>query len=519
MNKNHRQVARAAALVMVAFAISRLLGLLRLMIFSSYFGTGPQMDAYEAALGIPDALFMIVAGGALGSAFIPVFSGRLTTGHKEQAWHMASSIINIMLAVLVPASIVCIIFAPWLVQHLVAPELPIEVQLLSARLMRIMLISPTIFGISGIFMGILNAHQHFLLPAIAPILYNLGLIIGGIVGGTTSLGVMGPTIGVVAGAVAHLLVQLPGLLHYQARYTFTFGKGDPAVRDVGLLIAPRMLGMGATQINSIITNSLATRYGIGAISSLRFAWRLMLLPQGIFAQAVGYAVFPTFSAQHALGQLDELRGTLYMTLRMLVALTIPATAAFIVIGQPIVALMFERGLFDQVSTQYVTWALGFYALGLVGHSTLEVLGRAFFALQDTWSPAIAAIIALVINVVLGLTLPIMFTGLLWLPHSALALATAVAALVEAGLLLLWIQKRLGNQETGALWQTSWRVLLASGGMAIVLYGWMRIAPDNPWLQVLVALPLGLATYGGLGILAGVDEIMTTVRLLLRKSEG
>ena len=517
MNKDQRQVARAAALVMVAFTISRLLGLVRLVIFSRYFGTGPEMDAYEAALRIPDALFMIVAGGALGSAFIPVFSSRLARDQRSAAWQMASAIINLMLAVLIPISILCIILAPWLVTSFVAPGLPWEVQQQTIALMRIMLVSPAIFGVSGIVMGILNAHQHFLLPAIAPIVYNLGLIIGGIVGGRTNLGIKGPAYGMLVGAVGHLLIQIPGLIHYKARYTLSLGKQDPGVREVGLLIAPRALGMGATQINSIITNSLATRFGIGAISSLAFAWRLMLLPQGVFAQAVGSAVFPTFSSQKALGKLDELRQTLYMTLRTLVALTIPATAAFIVIGQPIVALMFERGLFDDVSTKYVTWALGFYALGLVGHSALEVLGRAFFALQDTWTPAVAAVVALVINVVLGLTLPSVFTMWGWLPHSALALATAVAALIEAGILLWIIQDRLGNQDTKSLWRTGWRVCLATVGMAFVLYIWQYYAPENALIQVAVAVPLGLIVYGGLATAFGVNELWLTIRMLLRKT--
>jgi putative peptidoglycan lipid II flippase len=346
--------------------------------------------------------------------------------------------------------------------------------------------------------------------------YNLGLIVGGIVGGRTRLGIIGPAIGMLVGAVGHLVIQIPGLIHYKARYALTLGTQDPGVREVGSLIAPRALGMGATQINSIITNSLATRFGIGAISSLAFAWRLMLLPQGVFAQAVGSAVFPTFSSQYALGKLDELRETLYMTLRTLATLTIPATAAFIVIGHPIVALMFERGLFDDVSTQYVTWALGFYALGLVGHSALEVLGRAFFALQDTWTPAIAAVVALVINVVLGLILPSFFAVWGWLPHSALALATAIAALIEAGILLYLIQGRLGTQETRSLWHTVLRASLATMGMAVILYIWQYYAPDNALIQVLVAVPLGLVVYGGLAAVFGVNELWLTVRMLLRK---
>ncbi len=282
------------------------------------------------------------------------------------------------------------------------------------------------------------------------------------------------------------------------------------------MIAPRALGMGATQINSIITNNLASRYGIGAISSLAIAWRVMLLPEGVFAQAVGSAVFPTFSAQMALGKLDEMRETLFVTLRTLIALTIPATAALIVVGQPMVALMFQRGYFDDVSTQYVTWALSFYAIGLVGHSALEVLGRAFFALQDTWTPAMAAVVALIINVVLGLTLPLFFAARGWMPHSALALATAIAALIEAGLLLWLIQRRLGNQESRALWRTVWRVCAASSVMAVVLLIWLAYAPDSTFIQVLVAVPLGLIVYIGIAILMGVDELMSTVRMVLHK---
>jgi putative peptidoglycan lipid II flippase len=206
-----------------------------------------------------------------------------------------------------------------------------------------------------------------------------------------------------------------------------------------------------------------------------------------------------------------------MTLRTLVALTVPATVAFIVIGQPIVSLMFERGLFNDVSTIYVTWALGFYALGLVGHSALEVLGRAYFALQDTWTPAIAAVVALVINVVLGLILPSVFRMWGWLPHSALALATAIAALIEAGMLLWLIQSRLGNQDTQSLWQTGWRVLLAALCMAGVLAVWRLYAPDSPLIQVVIAIPLGLLVYIGLAAALGVKELWLVVHMLLHKS--
>ena len=195
METSQRQVARAAALVMAAFAVSRLLGLVRQMTFGAYFGIGPEMDAYVAAVSIPDAIFLIVAGGALGSAFIPLFTGRLARGEVAAAWRLYSAVITLLVAVVAPISLLCILLAPWLVGTIVAPALPPEVQARTVALMRVMLLSPTIFSVSGIVMGALNAHQHFLLPAIAPIVYNVGLIVGAMWGGLTPLGAMGASIG------------------------------------------------------------------------------------------------------------------------------------------------------------------------------------------------------------------------------------------------------------------------------------------------------------------------------------
>ena len=513
---SHRTVARAAALVMVAFSVSRLLGLVRQMVFALYFGTSPEADAYVAAVKIPDTLFLVVAGGALGSAFIPLFTQRLARDDREAAWALASSVINLLIAVLVPISLLCIVLAPWLVRVLVAPALSVEVQARTVELMRVMLVSPTIFGVSGILMGALNAHQHFLLPALAPIVYNLGLILGGIWGGMTPLGVMGPAVGMIVGAVGHLLVQLPGLRHFEARYVPTFGLNDPTVRKVGMLIAPRMLGVAAFQINMIVISNLASRLGSGAISALEYGWRLMLLPQGIFAQAVGTAVFPTFSTQVAEGQDQAMRGTLIRTLRLLMALTIPASVGLAVLGTPIIVLVFEGGEFDAVSTRNVSWALGFFAVGLVGHSALEILGRAFYAMHDTWTPAGAAIIAVLLNGVLGLVLPSLFERAGWMPIGGLALATAIAALVEAGLLVVRADQRLGGLDFISFARTAWRVSVASAGMAAVLFFFLQQAPDPALLRVGLGIPLGAGTYALIAWLLGVRELRDATNLVLRR---
>jgi putative peptidoglycan lipid II flippase len=517
METGQRQVARAAVLVMAAFAASRLLGLVRQVVMGAYYGTGPEMDAFVTAGRIPEAIFLVVAGGALGSAFIPMFTSRLARDETEAAWRLGSSMITILVALLLPISLLCIVLAPWLVRVVVAPDMAAEVQVRTVALMRVMLLSPTIFGVSGILMGILNAHQHFLLPALAPIVYNLGLILGAVWGGQTSLGAMGPAIGMVVGAVGHLLVQVPGLVRHGARVWPTLGRGDRGVREVGILIAPRVLGVAAAQINIIVITNLASRLGPDAISALNYAWMIMLLPQGVFAQAVGTAVFPTFSKQAALGKTEELSHTLVNAIQMLIALTIPASVGMVMLGEPIVATMFERGAFDATSTQVVAAALAYFALGLVGYSVLEVLGRAFFALHNTWTPALTAMISVTLNALLGWVLPPVFAAAGASPLSGLALAAALATLVEAATLFLLLRRRLGGIAGGLLIQTTTRVAAASVGMALALAVFRVAAPQSAVMQALIGVPVGLIVYTVLAWVLRVDQLQLMVRLLARRT--
>jgi putative peptidoglycan lipid II flippase len=362
-------------------------------------------------------------------------------------------------------------------------------------------------------MGILNAHQHFLLPAVAPIVYNLGLIGGGIVGGLTDAGAMGPAIGMVVGAVGHFAVQVPGLMRHQARFRPTFGRGDAGVQEVGLLIAPRVLGMAAAQINAIVISNLASRLGIGAISSLDFALMLAMLPQGVFAQAVGTAVFPTFSRQAALGQHKRLRETVGNALGMLITLTIPSTVGLILLGRPIVATLLQRQAFDATSTAAVAWALAFFAVGLVGHSALEVLGRAFFALQDTWTPALVATGAVIVNGVLAVLLPGVFERLGGMPLGGLALATSIAALVQMVALYIVLRRRLGTFEGQVLRDTALRVTAASLAMAVALWLLLHFGPASPYLQAFLGVPLGVVVYVAVAWVLGVGQLKVAFQMV------
>lgn len=515
MNRGGRQIAKAATLVMALFVVSRVFGLVREMVVGALFGTSAAYDAYQAAARIPEMIFLVVAGGALGSAFIPAFADHMAKEDYTGAWRLVSAIVNLALIVLTVTAGLTAVFAPVLVRTVIAPGFDPPQQALTARLLRLMLLSPVIFGVSGIVMGALNAHQHFLLPALAPSVYNLSIIGGALLLGPR-LGVMGMAVGVVVGAVLHLLVQVPGLMRYGARYIPTLGLDDPSVREVGRLMAPRVLGTAIIQLNFVVNNSLASMMGEGAVSAINYAWLLMMLPQGVFAQAVGTAAFPTFAEQVARGERDEMRSTLVATLRAVFFLSIPATVGLLMLGRPLVGLLFERGAFEAGSTEAVTWALAFYALGLVGYAGLEIVARAFYALHDTLTPVWVGGLAMGLNVALSLTLPGVFGLVGWPQHAGLALANSVAILLELVALLVLMQRRMNGLEGRRTLTAFAKSGLAALAMGVVLLGWQAVLPGAGSLVLGGGgIVLGVAVYLGAALLLRVEELRAFARLVGR----
>ena len=514
-----RQIVRAASIVMVAFALSRVLGLVRQMVIAGQFGTGVEMDAYQAAFRLPDLLFQLMAGGALGSAFIPTFTGYLTRGDRAGARHLVSAIINLVLVILTLTAVVGALVAPWLVEWIIAPGFDAPTTALTVRLMRVMLISSVIFGVSGVLMGALNAHQHFLLPAVAPMLYNLS-IIGGTLFLAPSMGVMGLAAGVVVGSALHLLVQVPGLIHFDVRYAPVLTVQDPGVREVARLMGPRVLGLAVVQLNFLVNTNLASRLGEGAVSAINFAWLLMLLPQGVFAQAVATAAFPTFAKQVARGERAAMRSALAATLRAIFALSLPAAVGLAVLRGPLIAMLFERGAFGETSTDLVAWALLFYALGLVAHAGLEIVARAFYALHDTKTPLLIGGGAMLLNVGLSLTLPPLFESLGWLPHGGLALANSLATTLEL-LGLLWIIRgRLQGLEEQRSRLTILRSTAAAALMGLALGALLWALPEaNPLLLGPAGIALGATVYTGAAWALGVEEVRAIAAGVARRIHG
>src|SRR5579883_3399875 len=367
-----RALTLASAIVAATYFGSRVLGALRTTAIAHAFGTPPELDAYYIGNRIPDLLFQVIAGATLASAFIPTFARVRSRRGEDAAWRLASAALNLVTLATALLAIVAFVLAPKLVP-LTAPGLgdsvgrgP-EMRALAVKLTRLMLAAPIIFALSGMVSGILNARRRFFLSGVAPMLYNLGIIAGailyGIVGGSARFGVTLLAVATVAGAGGHLLVQLPGLARVGMRYVPTLGLRDPAVREVVVLMLPRMLGLAAVQINFAVSNYFASQMAAGTVSSLSYAWSLVVLPLALVGQAISTAVFPHMADQAADDDdhHQELRNTLAQALRIIVFLTIPATAGLVVLRVPVTSLLLQHGSFTAHDTGVVATALLFYS--------------------------------------------------------------------------------------------------------------------------------------------------------------
>lgn len=517
-NTATRQIARGASVVMLAFVLGNLIGLARNMILIRVFGTSLELDSFYAANRLAEALFNLVAGGALGSAFIPTFTGLLTTDRRADAWRLASAIANLILIVLIVVALLATIFAPQIVDHvlfLLNPSQEPVQQELTVALLRVLLPTVVIFGLSGLVMGILNAHQVFLIPAIAPAMYSLGMILGVLVL-PESLGIFRLAWGALAGAGLHLLVQVPRLLRLGGRYVPTFGLKLPEVREVARLMGPRLIGVAVVQINFIVNTIIALSLPDGSVSAIAQGFALMLMPQMAIAQSIAIAAMPTFSAQAAIGKNDELRASLGATLRMVLLLSVPASLGLILLRGPIVSLLYQNEVCGPGCTGMIAWALLWYAAGLVGHSLVEIISRAFYALHDTRTPVAVGVGAMSLNVVLSLLLANLFGRIGWQPHGGLALANSAATALEMVLLLALMRRRLNGLEGPSVARATLQAGAAGLGMLLALTGWLALTSNLPaWFVVLGGVAAGAAVYGLLLAALRVDEVGQALGLVQR----
>jgi len=546
---NNSQLIRAAIIVLIGFLASGVLGFVRTGILSAQFGTSEAHDAFLAAQRIPEIIFVLVAGGALGSSFIPIYAKRREADENE-AWRLASAVMTLASVAAAVLGIVVALFADPLVQFVLLPQSSPEIQALTANMTRMMMVTPFIFAISGLIMGILQSHGLFLLPSIAISMNNIGIMIGAlliaplvtsdpyvavdVISGSSAIAitglntlpvdqvgnasVYGLAYGAILSAVLHLVFNAVGLFSIKAKLRPNFNPRIEGVSEVLKLMIPRVLGLGVVQINFLVNIVLSDGMVEGSFVALTTAFTLMFFAIGIIGQSVGSALFPTLSALYAENDMDGFKDRLASAMRSVLFLAFPATVAFIVMGEPIVSI-FERGEWTSESTQGTAWALAFYATGIAGFVLLEVLSRAFYALADTWTPVKIGIGAMLSNIVFSLIF-IQFIGnpdnLARGSFAGLALANASTTLVES--LILWwlISKRVGGIHDRFIISGSLKAIIASLIMGIVLYFLPNFVPFTGFPLALAGAVIGGLAFFGIAIALGLDEAKVVPMMILRR---
>src|SRR6476469_1761650 len=436
---DHHPVAKAAGLIGAATCSSRVLGFIRDMVLARLFGATAAADAFFVAYRVPNLLRELFAEGSMSAAFIPVFTDYHTTRTKREAWELASAMFTTLLTIVTLIMLLGIIAAPGIV-WLLAPGFHDDPEQLALTTLLTRMMFPYLIFISlaALAMGILNSLRAFAAPALSPVFFNI-VIIGCAVFLSPLLAepIYGVAIGVVAGGAAQFAMQLPGLKARGLLMGFRFEPGHPGVRRVGYLVLPSLLGLSVTQVNITISTILSSFFP-GGPTYLFYGMRLIQFPLGIFGVALATAILPTLSAQASRGAWDDLRGTLAFSLRMILFIMLPAMLGLILLRQPIIHLFFEHGTFTAHDTAETALAVLCYSVGLWAFGGVRIIVSAFYSLQDTKTPAIAAAVAVAANIVFSLLL------MSPLGASGLALATALAGMVNGGILVVVLNRRLGG---------------------------------------------------------------------------
>ncbi|MFH0777052.1 MAG: murein biosynthesis integral membrane protein MurJ [Candidatus Eisenbacteria bacterium] len=498
-----RHVAVSASKISLGTSASRVLGLVRDMTKAYFFGTGVAADAFTVAFRIPNLLRALFAEGTLSAAFVPVFGEHLARGGRENVWRLASVAWSLLAIVLVAVSLAGMAVAPFVVGVMAHGYKPIPGKLeLTISLTRIMFPYIVFVGLTALAMGILNSFRHFFAPAISPVLLNLGMIASMFLlcprmGDVPEKQVYGLAIGVLVGGAAQLGIQIPFLKKKGMSFRFRPQWRHPEVRRIVTLMLPGVIGLGILEINVFVDTYLGALLRPGSVAALEYGSRLMQLPLGVFAVAIGTAILPTLSIQAARSDMGQLRDTFSFAVRLVCFIMIPASLGLIVLRYPIIRLIFERGEFRQGDSVSMTaMALMFYSAGLASYGMVKCTAPVFYSLKDTKTPVRTAAIAMLSNIVLNIIL-MQFLGL-----GGLALATALSATLNVALLMRSLRRRLGTIKGREILSSVLRIVAAAGFMAVVCATSARLlgetldvgALPGRLVQVAGSLLLGVCSY-------------------------
>lgn len=511
--KKFSRLTQISFLLAILFGLDKGLGVLRTIIIGREFGLSESLDVFNAANNLPDLLFALISGGALAIAFIPVLSEILSKEGQESAWRLFSKVANLAFVVTgVLAILIGILAGPMVRGQLgIAPGFSPEQQTLAIELMRLHLISTLIFSISGLVMGGLQANQHFLLPAVAPLVYDLGQIFGAVILAPAEgyriagiqlpalgMGIHGLVYGVIIGAALHLLVQVPGLIKYHFRWYPVFDFKDESLRKVLRLMGPRLISMLFIQLIFLARDNLASRLSTGSVTALTYGWWLQQVPETLIGTAIATALLPTLAEHIAANDQKAFKDTIERSLRVMIAVSVPITVAISIASLPLIEKAFG---FPLEGAQMILWAAQGYLIGLMGHCVVELGVRSFYAKQNAKVPMFVSAMGLVLYI--GLAIPLMGS----LEAGGIALANSISYSIQAIVLVIVLNRSL--PEKFKLGGTILRTVFS--GMAAALVTWMVYS------FLPIALPGWVLSIGaiGLGMLAGAIPIWREVRLLVQ----
>ena len=506
---------------------SRILGLAREQVLAAFFGASHDisMDAYNVAFRIPNLLRDLFAEGAMSSAFVPTFTDYLTSRGKDAAWRVATNVITALIVVTGVLVVLGIVFAEPLVHLLAAKEYTSNPEKLSltVSLARIMLPSLLFIALAAAVMGMLNSLHHYFIPALSPAMFNVLTIICAfaLVPVLKPLGIQPITaiaIGTLLGGVAQLALQWPTLRGEGFRYRPALNWRDEGLRRVLLLMGPGSIGMAATQINLLVNMQLATSQAQGSASWLNYAFRLMYLPIGLFGVSIATATLPAVSRHVSLKDLSGVRDTITRGISLMLMLNVPATVGLVVLGVPIVRVIFERGAFKPNDTLATATALQLYAVGLIGYSVVRITSPVFYALGRSRVPVIVSAVAVLVNATLSILL------VRTMGYAGLALGTSLAALFNGTVLFVILGQSIGGLNERRLLGSALRITLASVAMGAAAFGvdyWLStLLPQRTlvWQIIRLAGTIGIAliVLAGVASALKIEEFNDSVRMVLRR---
>jgi len=519
--KPTESVTAAAFIIALSGIVSRILGLFRDRILASQFGAGDTLDVYYASFRVPDLIYNLLILGALSAAFIPIFTGLFFKDKKEEAWKMAAGVLNVSVLVIAGLSLILVACAPWIMKLLTPGFSPEKLEMV-VLFTRIMFLSPLLLGISAVFGGVLVSLKKFLMYSLAPIFYNIGIILG-VLFLVPWIGSVGLAWGVVLGAFLHMLIQYPSVKSSGFHFSFKWfnALSDSEVKRVLYLMVPRMLSIAVTQFNLTIITIFASTLRPGSLSIFNFANNIQSAPLGLFGVSFAIAVFPSLSAYATKDVKEDFVQIFSKTLRQILFFIIPISVFIIILRAQIVRLVLGSGKFDWEDTILTFSVLGFLALSLFAQSVIPLLTRSFYALQNTKTPFYVALVSEALNITLVILLIKNYA------LTGLAVAFSIASITNAMLLFYFLRKKMGSLDDQNILSAILKILLAAlvAGLGAQLTKYLVgiFFELDTFLSVLtqfsLAAGVGVALFSLSSIILEIDEFKQFKHSLTRKIFG